>query len=360
MTFARKLTLASAVTMAVALIATLAITLSSPAQSASADPALDSEELAFVTLINNYRASQTPPLGPLTIDWDLQPPADWMSTDLGINSYFEHNDHCTGDCINGHAFDQSKTRDPWTRMCQIGGYCYNAYKGENIAAGFTTAQAVFTAWQNSPGHNANMLGANYTSMGIARAFVANSQYGWYWTNDFGSVRSGALPPAGPTNTPAPTASPTRTPSPTPAPTASPTRTPSPTPVPTASPTRTPSPTPVPATPTPTPTPVPVTPPPTPVPATPTRTPTPVPVTPPPTPVPATPTRTPTPVPATPSPTRTPTPRATTNGSSPTPTTTPTRTPAPTPTPTRTPKKVPGGLPQGATSRATRTPHPHSH
>ena len=318
-------------------VAALAVALSRPAPSASADQSIDSEEAAFIVLINNYRASQNPPLGALTIDWQLQPPADWMSADLGINAYFEHNDHCVGDCVNGHGYDPNVNRDPWTRMCQIGGYCYNTWKGENIAGGYTTAQAVFTAWQNSPGHNANMLGPNYTTMGLARVYVPGSPYSWYWTNDFGGYRSNATPPPAPTNTPTPTPTPTATPSP------SPTKTPSPTP--TFTPTPTPTPT---ATPSPSPTKTP-SPPPTPSP-TPTPTPSPSPTT----------TPSPTPVPPTPSPPATSSPTVT-----PTPTTAPTLTPTPTPTPTIQPTPTPrfvGGLPQGSTPRATRTPKykGHSH
>ena len=39
-------------------------------------------------------------------------------------AYFSHTD--------------SLGRDPWTRMCYFG-YCYNTWKGENIAAGYVTA-----------------------------------------------------------------------------------------------------------------------------------------------------------------------------------------------------------------------------
>jgi uncharacterized protein YkwD len=334
MTTPRKFALFLGGTLA-GVVAALAIALATPAPPTSADQSIDSEEAAFIVLINNYRAQNG--LGTLTIDWQLQPPADWMSADMGINSYFDHNDHCVGDCVNGHQYDASVNRDPWTRMCQIGGYCYNTWKAENIAAGFTTAQSVFTAWQNSPGHNANMLGANYTTMGLARVNVPGSVYGWYWTNDFGGFRSNATPPAAPTSTPTPTPTPTATPTATPSP--SPTKTPSPTPV-------TPTPT---ATATPTATPSP----------SPSRTPSPTPV--PPTPVPPTPTSTasPTPVPPTPSPSPTKTPSPTVVP--PTPTPTPTNTPTPTPTPTLRPTPTPrfvGGLPQGATQRATRTPVLH--
>ncbi len=201
----RKLTLPLA-----ALVAGLALAvvfaLSGHIARTSADPVLDPEEQTFVTLINNYRAQNG--LGALTTDWEMQNSTDWMSNDMGTKAYFNHTD--------------SLGRDPWMRMCYFS-YCYNTWMGENIAAGYTTAADVFAAWKASPGHNANMLGSNYVAMGISRQFISGSPYGWYWTNDFGGVASGAAAPAGgPTSTlsPSPTPSPAPTPVATPAPTSS--------------------------------------------------------------------------------------------------------------------------------------------
>jgi uncharacterized protein YkwD len=134
------------------------------------------------------------------------------------------------------------------------GYNYNTWKGENLAAGTSSAQTAFNLWQNSPGHNSNMLGANFTAIGIARRYTAGSPYGWYWTTDFAGFVSSPMPPQSSTTpTPAPTATPTPPPAPTATPTPAPTATP--TPAPTASPTPVPTSTPTPA-PTPTPTDVP--------------------------------------------------------------------------------------------------------
>jgi len=198
---------------------------------AYADTSLDSEELDFMARLNVYRTEHQLP--PLLIDSSLQNAAEWMSTDLGEKNYFSHTD--------------SLGRDPWTRMCDFG-YCYNTWKGENIAAGYTTGAAVFQGWHDSPGHNANMLGANYRVMGLARVYTQGSTYGWYWTNDFGGqIVDPVSPPPGETQTPTPTHTPTPTPAPTATPTAVPhtvAPTPTMTPVPTPSPT--PSPTPIPA------------------------------------------------------------------------------------------------------------------
>ncbi len=270
------------------------------------DYSLDSEEMAFLALINQYRADNG--LGALTISTNLNRAAHWMGNDLGVNNYFAHTD--------------SLGRSPYSRAIDCG---YPAGAGENLAAGsaWDSAQEAFVAWQNSPGHNANMLGTYYKQIGIARVQVPGSQYTWYWVTNFGATDDGTGGGGQPTNTPTPTntsapatATPTKTPVPPTAtntavpPTA--TNTPAGQPTSAATPTNTPvPPTATPATPpggggsTPTST------------ATPTATPT------------ASPTATKTPTAggntATPTPTKTPTPTATPTKAATTPTATPTAT-----------------------------------
>ena len=54
----------------------------------------------------------------------------------------------------------------------------SGWSGENIAYGYASSQAVFTAWMNSSGHRANILGTGFTRMGAC-------QVGTYWTQQFG-------------------------------------------------------------------------------------------------------------------------------------------------------------------------------
>ncbi len=182
--------------IAVALIvAAAAMAVAARPDTTAATTPLDTEEQAFLTLINNYR--QQNGLGALTVDTKLQDASEWMSVDMGVNAYFSHTD--------------SLGRDPWTRMAFFG-YNYNTWKGENLAAGTSSAQTAFNLWHDSPGHNSNMLGANYTAIGIARRYTAGSPYGWYWTTDFGGFLSSPMPPqSSATPTPAPTATPTPAP-----------------------------------------------------------------------------------------------------------------------------------------------------
>ncbi len=181
--------------------------------------ALAAEEQSFLAIINDYRAANG--LGSLSTHSQLSAAAGWMGQDMATNDYFSHTD--------------SLGRDPFERMADFG-YDYNTWKGENIAAGVSSAQAVFNLWKGSPGHDANMLNPNYKAIGIARVYGAGSTYSWYWVTDFGGQTS--QPPPGPTPTPPPAPTPTPTPTPTATPTPTPAPTPTPTPGPTPAPTLT--------------------------------------------------------------------------------------------------------------------------
>lgn len=177
-----------------------------------ADNSIDAEEQAFLGLINTYRAQNG--VGALAMSTNLNRASTWMAADMGAKNYFSHTD--------------SLGRSPSTRAQNCD---YPSGAGENIAAGtvWSSASAVFDAWKNSSGHNANMLNGSYRQIGISRVYTSGSQYGWYWVTDFGLVNDGTNGGGGATATatatrPAATATPTRTAT-QPAATATPTRTP---------------------------------------------------------------------------------------------------------------------------------------
>ncbi|MBE7519900.1 MAG: hypothetical protein HS107_11720 [Thermoflexaceae bacterium] len=209
---------------------------SAPARAAgdctTGDTGLDSEEQAFLSLINSYRAQNG--LGALTVSTNLNRAATWMTNDLGTKGYFSHTD--------------SLGRSPYQRALDCG---YPQGAGENLAAGsgWSSAQSAFAAWQASPGHNSNMLGSYYKQIGISRFYAPGSPYGWYWATNFGATddgTGGAPPPPPPSNTPTqpPTSTPTTPPTSTQPPAATPTPTnppvSTPTPVPTQAPTQAPT------------------------------------------------------------------------------------------------------------------------
>ena len=55
--------------------------------------------------------------------------------------------------------------------------------GENIAYGYSSAEAVMEAWMNSSGHRANILGAGFTEIGVGCYRGSNGLL--YWAQLFG-------------------------------------------------------------------------------------------------------------------------------------------------------------------------------
>ena len=157
-------------TALVAIILLVGVVSAAQAQTVS----YSAEEIAFVQLINDYRVSLG--LNPLKTSDLLSESGDKHATDMAKYDFFNHYTERSDWFEPGDA--------PWDRMATVG-YTFNTYKGENIAAGQTTAAQVFDAWKNSPSHNENMVDPNYKVMGISLIFVSGSTYKYYWTTDFG-------------------------------------------------------------------------------------------------------------------------------------------------------------------------------
>ena len=180
----------------------------SSGNTSSGTASLESEEAAFLVLINNYRAQNG--VGPLEISAMLQNSAKWMSNDMAAKNYVSHTD--------------SLGRSPGVRFASFG-YTYYPW-GENIAAGYGDAQNTLNQWVTACdpdaagnctyAHRKNMLESSFKAIGIGRA--SGSGYGWYWTTDFGGYVDQAVSP---TPTPAPVPAPVPQPAPTPAPTPAP-------------------------------------------------------------------------------------------------------------------------------------------
>lgn len=118
-------------------------------------------EQEVVTLVNAERAKYG--LSALTLDAALCGYARLKSQDMHDQGYFSH-----ASPSYGSPFD----------MMRSFGISYQ-YAGENIAMGYSSPAAVVNAWMNSEGHRANILSANYTSIGVG--YVAD---GGYWTQWF--------------------------------------------------------------------------------------------------------------------------------------------------------------------------------
>ena len=136
------------------------------------DLSFDGEEKAFLKIINDYRASYG--LSALTVSANLNRSASWMAQDL-TKGYFSHTD--------------SLGRLSQNRIADCGG---SVYSGENLGAGpgIVTGYAAFDLWRTSPGHNANMLYADYKQIGIARVYAPGSYYSYYWVTTFDTIDDG--------------------------------------------------------------------------------------------------------------------------------------------------------------------------
>lgn len=134
----------------------------------SADPSLSALETEFISLLNQYRASNG--AGPVSNSVVLSTGAQWMANDLASHQYFSHTD--------------STGRDFFTREANCG---VNGPAGENIAGGQPTAAGVLAVWKSSPGHNSNMLNPTWTRIGVG--FAPGGVYGVTWVTDFGLAQA---------------------------------------------------------------------------------------------------------------------------------------------------------------------------
>ena len=127
----------------------------------SGGTSVSSYEQQVVTLVNAERAKYG--LAALTLDETLCGYARVKSQDMHDQGYFSHTSP-----TYGSPFD----------MMRSFGVSYRS-AGENIAMGYSTPEAVVAAWMNSAGHRANILSANYTTLGVG--YVED---GGYWTQWF--------------------------------------------------------------------------------------------------------------------------------------------------------------------------------
>lgn len=129
----------------------------------------DDEEVAFLDMLNAYRAEQG--LEPLALSQTLSEASELHSADMGANGYFDHT------MADGTSVEQNLRNF---------GYTDSTY-GENILAGTETGAVAFRTWQGSASHDENLRRDAFRAIGIARVYDEGSVYGWYWTTLFGGT-----------------------------------------------------------------------------------------------------------------------------------------------------------------------------
>ncbi len=140
----------------------------------SASPSGEDVAAEVLRLVNVARTesrwcgtTQFAAAAPLSWNEALGAAARGHASDMAARDYFSHTS-LSGDT-------------PADRAHAAG---YVGAVGENIAAGYPTAQAVVAGWLTSPGHCANIM-SDYDTVGVGHALATNSSYSDYWVADFG-------------------------------------------------------------------------------------------------------------------------------------------------------------------------------
>jgi uncharacterized protein YkwD len=150
---------------------TVAITVTDTAVTVTGADSIDADELAFYNQINEYRVASG--LQPLVLSTKLTAASASWSRFMAAENVFYH--------------------DPsWVTRIRNTGYSASTSLGENIYMGtnyYGSSNYAFLGWKNSPGHNANMLNANFRAIGIGKAY-SSARNAYYWTTDFGGLNDG--------------------------------------------------------------------------------------------------------------------------------------------------------------------------
>lgn len=133
----------------------------------------------ILRLLNEYRVANG--LGTLSLKSDLKNVARWKSESMIQFNYFGHPNPTLGGI---RAYDLTRELFGYTHYNGIGENLHTVY-GDGVA---TDAQEIMTDWKNSPGHNANMLNADWTYVGIGVAYTPKSGSRFDLTNAFTAVQ----------------------------------------------------------------------------------------------------------------------------------------------------------------------------
>ncbi|MBK3496855.1 hypothetical protein JFL43_18705 [Viridibacillus sp. YIM B01967] len=121
----------------------------------------------IVNSINKERKKMK--LKPVKQDPKLTKLAIIRSVDMEKNRYFSHTSPIYGS---------------WNNLLKGSSYRTNS-AGENIAAGYQTANSYMNGWMNSAGHRANILSPNYQKVGVGIVISGSkAQYQSYGTQIF--------------------------------------------------------------------------------------------------------------------------------------------------------------------------------
>jgi len=106
------------------------------------------------------------------------------SNDMAQSDTFSHNG--SGTATDVTAQDEGLGRGSrFSERIEHQGYTDYRTIGENIAAGYASAQEVVEGWLESDHHCANLMNPKFSEVGMALVEKAGSDYGTYWSQEFG-------------------------------------------------------------------------------------------------------------------------------------------------------------------------------
>ncbi len=157
-------------TLAAVCLMLLPVALVEASATAAAPASVAKVERAIRRCADNSREAAG--LGPLQASGVLDKAARLQARDMAVQGFFEHTD--------------PQGRDPADRVAIFDGRHEFSFVGENIAAGYPSAQSTCRGWMHSSGHRANILDFDYTRIGVG--FARGGSYGRYYVQVFAWAR----------------------------------------------------------------------------------------------------------------------------------------------------------------------------
>jgi uncharacterized protein YkwD len=125
-----------------------------------AEPGAQLDAAAAASMISGYRGNNGLPA--VALDPTLTQMAQAQAETMAKRDKLDHN-----------------VKTPFVKRLKASGYDAKV-AAENIGAGYHTLAEAFSGWRDSKPHNANMLLAGATRMGIAAVYTPASKYKVYW------------------------------------------------------------------------------------------------------------------------------------------------------------------------------------
>ncbi len=155
--------------------------------------ALKSENQDWLNALNQARTERRDchdglglvgPSKALSWNDELYASAHEHSYDMAMSDTFSH--YGSGTKFDTTAINNNSKPSYFYERIESNGYGEYKTLGENIAGGQESIEEVMKAWLASPGHCANIMKSDFNEVGIAVVTERSTQFGIYWTQNFGS------------------------------------------------------------------------------------------------------------------------------------------------------------------------------